>query len=130
MSGGSSGNSQGQPKSQGQSQQESGKRKDQSASRPEDGEGDKKESGQDKPGEGEKPGNNQQSNQEPQPNQQGQLPEAEAGQSLQGNPQIEVWGNLPIHLRDIFRAEGGVDVPAQYRDWIDSYYRRLNRRGE
>ena len=40
----------------------------------------------------------------------------------------DVWGNLPIHLQDIFRAEGGGDLPAQYRDWIDAYYRRLNDR--
>ena len=39
---------------------------------------------------------------------------------------VEIWGNLPIHLRDIYRAEGREDLPAQYRDWIDSYYRRLN----
>ncbi|MFT4541805.1 MAG: hypothetical protein ACI841_000855 [Planctomycetota bacterium] len=38
------------------------------------------------------------------------------------------WGELPIHYRDIFRAEGGQDMPSEYRDWIDSYYRRLNSR--
>ncbi len=58
------------------------------------------------------------------------MPEQEVANPLAGDPRFEVWGELPIHLRDIFRAEGGVDVPAQYRDWIDSYYRRLNRRGE
>lgn len=36
------------------------------------------------------------------------------------------WGDLPVHARDIFRVEGGSDMPVQYRDWIDSYYRRLN----
>ena len=40
----------------------------------------------------------------------------------------EQWGNLPVHLRDLFRAEGGTDLPPRYRDWIDSYYRRLNER--
>lgn len=40
----------------------------------------------------------------------------------------EHWGDLPVHHRDIFRAEGGKKLPAQYRDWIDSYYRRLNAR--
>lgn len=40
----------------------------------------------------------------------------------------EDWGNLPQHVRELFRAEGGRDVPPRYRDWIDSYYRRLNRR--
>lgn len=40
----------------------------------------------------------------------------------------EDWGNLPVHVRELFRAEGGRDLPPRYRDWIDSYYRRLNRR--
>ena len=40
----------------------------------------------------------------------------------------EQWGNLPVHLRDLFRAGGGTDLPPRYRDWIDSYYRRLNER--
>ena len=40
----------------------------------------------------------------------------------------EKWGELPVHVRDVFRAEGGPSMPPQYRDWIDSYYRRLNRR--
>jgi len=38
------------------------------------------------------------------------------------------WGDLPIHVRDLFRTEGGGDMPPQYRDWIDAYYRRLNQR--
>jgi hypothetical protein len=40
----------------------------------------------------------------------------------------ERWGDLPVHVRDLFRTEGGGAMPPQYRDWIDSYYRRLNRR--
>jgi len=32
-------------------------------------------------------------------------------------------------VRDLFRREGdGTDLPPQYRDWIDAYYRRLNRK--
>jgi hypothetical protein len=27
----------------------------------------------------------------------------------------------------VFRTKGGADMPAQYRDWIEAYYRRLNR---
>lgn len=38
------------------------------------------------------------------------------------------WGDLPVHARDVFRTEGGGDMPLQYRDWIDAYYRRLNRK--
>ncbi len=36
------------------------------------------------------------------------------------------WGDLPEQARDVFRSEGGHDMPVQYRDWIDAYYRRLN----
>ncbi len=35
------------------------------------------------------------------------------------------WGDLPVHVRDVFRTQGGGDMPAQYRDWIDAYYRRM-----
>ncbi|HUR28859.1 MAG TPA: hypothetical protein VM509_11775, partial [Planctomycetota bacterium] len=37
----------------------------------------------------------------------------------------ERWGDLPIQVREVFRTEGGEDMPPQYRDWIDGYYRRL-----
>jgi hypothetical protein len=35
------------------------------------------------------------------------------------------WGNLPLRVREIFRVEGADDLPPQYRDWIDGYYRRM-----
>jgi hypothetical protein len=38
------------------------------------------------------------------------------------------WGDLPLHVRDVFRAQGGGDMPALYRDWIDAYYRRMAKR--
>jgi hypothetical protein len=38
------------------------------------------------------------------------------------------WGDLPVHVRELFRAQGGGDLPPRYRDWIDSYYRRSNQR--
>jgi hypothetical protein len=28
-------------------------------------------------------------------------------------------------VRDVFRTQGGGDMPAKYRDWIDAYYRRM-----
>jgi hypothetical protein len=37
------------------------------------------------------------------------------------------WGTLPEHVRDIFRTQGGGDMPARYREWIDAYYKRLNK---
>ncbi len=36
------------------------------------------------------------------------------------------WGFLPQRAREVFRNQGNSDMPVQYRDWIDSYYRRLN----
>ena len=39
------------------------------------------------------------------------------------------WGDLPTHVRDTFRSEGRSELPARYRDWIDEYYRKMNRRG-
>ena len=35
------------------------------------------------------------------------------------------WGDLPVRAREIFRVEGASDLPPQYRDWIDGYYKRL-----
>jgi hypothetical protein len=35
------------------------------------------------------------------------------------------WGDLPIQAREVFRTEGGADLPPQYRDWIDAYYKKL-----
>lgn len=44
------------------------------------------------------------------------------------SPDGERWGELPPRVREVFRSQGGGDLPTQYRDWIDSYYRRLNQR--
>lgn len=38
------------------------------------------------------------------------------------------WGDLPVHVQDIFRTEGDRHMPARYRDWIDAYYRKLAER--
>lgn len=40
----------------------------------------------------------------------------------------EEWGDLPVHLRKTFQNGVSDDVPPRYRDWVDSYYKRLNRR--
>jgi hypothetical protein len=37
------------------------------------------------------------------------------------------WGDLPTQARDVFRAQGGADLPVRYREWIDAYYKRLNK---
>jgi hypothetical protein len=38
------------------------------------------------------------------------------------------WGDLPTHAREVFRNEGGRDMPPVYREWIDAYYKRLNKK--
>lgn len=53
---------------------------------------------------------------------------AEAGAPSRRDDGGERWGELPPRVREVFRSQGGGDLPVQYRDWIDSYYRRLNRR--
>lgn len=55
-------------------------------------------------------------------------PQAGESGSASGPQGNERWGDLPTHVRDLFRTEGGGDLPPQYRDWIDAYYRRLNQR--
>lgn len=39
----------------------------------------------------------------------------------------ERWGTLPERVRHVLQNQITDDVPLQYRDWIDSYYRRLNK---
>ncbi len=35
------------------------------------------------------------------------------------------WGDLPPRVQQIFRTQGGEDMPPAYRGWIDAYHRRL-----
>jgi hypothetical protein len=42
---------------------------------------------------------------------------------------VDKWGVLPDRVREKFRNQGADELPVRYRDWIDSYYRRLNKRG-
>jgi len=61
-------------------------------------------------------------------NQSGDEVESKAtGRAGHGDPSDRGWGNLPEHLRDTFRAENSSGLPTRYRDWIDSYYHKLNR---
>jgi hypothetical protein len=41
------------------------------------------------------------------------------------NSAVDRWGDLPIQVREVFRTEGGADLPPQYPDWIDGYYKKL-----
>jgi hypothetical protein len=58
---------------------------------------------------------------EPQPN--------PPGAPAQHGDEADQWGFLPDHVREVFRNQGRDDLPVQYRDWIDAYYRRLNKTG-
>ena len=51
--------------------------------------------------------------------------DAKSGDLRGANGTVDKWGDLPVHVRDVFRTQGGGDMPAQYRDWIDAYYRRM-----
>jgi hypothetical protein len=57
-------------------------------------------------------------------------PQDETGEGARPAHAGERWGDLPVHVREIFRTEGDRHMPARYRDWIDSYYRKLARRGD
>ena len=90
--------------------------------------GQKPEGQEPKPG-GEEPKGNQDDPEQTDPKQAGAPPGYETQDPLHATGGDE-WGNLPVHVRELFRAEGGQRLPARYRDWIDSYYRRLNRRSD
>lgn len=53
----------------------------------------------------------------------------ERGDPVTHSSDSDQWGVLPPKVQEIFRNESSIDVPVQYRDWIDSYYRRLGRSG-
>lgn len=44
-----------------------------------------------------------------------------------GAGQIAPWGELPPRVQEIFSNQNAEEVPLQYREWIDSYYRRVSR---
>ncbi len=90
-------------------------------------------------------GPRQEGEQQPQPSTnpegepKGPLPNPPGGENRPGTPNdpergepvprgddSERWGFLPERDREVFRNQGGDDLPAQYRDFIDAYYRRLN----
>lgn len=54
-------------------------------------------------------------------------PGAESGDAVPHSNDIERWGQLPERVQNVFQNQITDDLPLQYRDWIDSYYRRLNK---
>lgn len=136
-SGGSSGQQQGQPQpGEGQPQQgqtPSGSRREDKGERGPQGENQQEEPGgqdpgsqeQDQPGDGQPEGSQDSDQQDQRPGDD--PPGSETGDpaDARGN---ENWGELPVHLRRVFENSVSDDVPARYRDWVDSYYKRLARR--
>jgi len=124
----SSGGSSGSQSSSGQStpqqgQTPSGSQKQEGERAPQPGEGQQDQQGE------------PQGNEQPRGNQ-----ESDAGQDGRSAPPAEgetggpsgasgneEWGDLPVHLRKVFQNGVSEDVPPRYRDWVDSYYKRLNR---
>ena len=77
------------------------------------------------PGEGQVPKDSNADPKRPGANQLGQKPpDQKTGPGSQASG-ADRWGDLPVRAREIFRVEGASDLPPQYRDWIDGYYRRL-----
>jgi hypothetical protein len=91
------------------------------------GKGEPEEPGQE-PDQGQDPKGNRDSKDPPSSNQVQHMPNHPTNAPPPVTQDADRWGELPIYARDLFRAEGGHDLPPQYRDWIDAYYRRLNRR--
>jgi hypothetical protein len=55
-------------------------------------------------------------------------PGQETEKAAHGADSRESWGYLPEHARDVFRTQGGGQMPARYREWIDAYYKKLNQK--
>ncbi len=51
----------------------------------------------------------------------------EGGAGFASGDDADRWGNLPERVRNVFQNQITDDLPLQYRDWIDAYYRRLNK---
>jgi hypothetical protein len=50
-----------------------------------------------------------------------------AGAPVTPADDTERWGMLPERVQQVFQNQITDDLPLQYRDWIDSYYRRLSK---
>lgn len=59
-------------------------------------------------------------------NQLGGLPPRRATEHTLTPNAADRWGDLPLQAREVFRNQGKSDLPPEYVDWIDAYYRRLN----
>jgi len=96
----------------------------------EPGQSESEKEGEDQPQqEGDKPEDSPQPNPLSGENQEGPDSNRDAGPEFPHGDEAEEWGFLPDRVREVFRNQGRDELPVQYRDWIDTYYRRLNRGG-
>jgi hypothetical protein len=63
---------------------------------------------------------------DPGENRQGPPPRKDPTDPAARGNDADRWGDLPPRVQDVFRNQGRDDMPVQYREWIDNYYRRLN----
>jgi len=124
-----SGQSQGAPKpggkdpQQGQTPENSQQMQGQSAPKPgEKEQGDKPEK------DGQTPSSNGENPPETPEQRAGTPPVAGEIGAPSGEGEGGQWGDLPVHVRKVFRNGVSEDVPPQYRDWIDAYHRKLKSR--
>ena len=80
----------------------------------------------DEPNDGEKP-DDKGDNPEGGENRTGTPRQDETGAGSDPSNDASRWGELPVRYREVFRNQGGEDLPVQYRDWIDAYHRRLSK---
>lgn len=144
---GQQGQQQGQGEGQGQQQGQQGQSPQQGSQRPQAQErtpeapgqqpqpqqgqpqsqpGEEQGKGANQPQPGESKPEGDRASKDPARNSAGNAPPTSAKGQADGARSNEQWGDLPPTVRDLFRTEGGSDLPPQYRDWIDAYYRRLN----
>lgn len=95
------------------------------APKPKDGEGGEKPEGQQPKPQGETPDDRGQ-NPPPGENRPSAPRVDEAGKPVTPGNDADRWGSLPERVQHVFRNQITDDLPIQYRDWIDAYYRRLN----
>ena len=94
--------------------------------KPEKEEGQKPDPKPDAEKDGEEPKGSEESRDRGQ-NKKGDPKQDAGGQQEPRTDDADRWGELPQRVRDTFRTQGRDELPAQYRDWIDAYYKRLNR---
>lgn len=84
------------------------------------------EGSQPEPDEGKQPRDSQKPDEPGGENRPGEVRQDESGAPVGRVNDAERWGMLPERVQQVFQNQLTDDLPFEYRDWIDSYYRRLN----